>query len=156
MLPDQIRERDARFILGTYSRAPLFLSHGEGAEVWDIEGKRYLDLVSGIAVNALGHADPAVVAAIHEQASRLTHGSNLYYHEGVGRMAEILCTRSGLDRAFFCNSGTEANEGAIKFVRKFWFEQGSAWRHEIVTFQDSFHRSEERRVRKQCRSRGAP
>lgn len=139
MLPDQIRERDARFILGTYSRAPLFLSHGEGAEVWDTEGKRYLDLVSGIAVNALGHADPAVVAAIHEQASRLTHGSNLYYHEGVGRMAEILCTRSGLDRAFFCNSGTEANEAAIKFVRKFWFEQGSAWRHEIVTFQDSFH-----------------
>lgn len=139
MLPDQIRERDARYVLGTYSRVPLFLSHGEGAEVWDTDGKRYLDLVSGIAVNALGHADPAVVAAIHEQASRLTHGSNLYYHEGVGRMAEILCTRSGFDRAFFCNSGTEANEGAIKFVRKFWFEQGSAWRHEIVTFQDSFH-----------------
>lgn len=138
-LPSQIRERDARYVLGTYARAPLFLSHGEGAEVWDVEGKRYLDLVSGIAVNALGHSDPAVVAAIHEQASRLTHGSNLYYVEGIGRMAEILCVRSGLDRAFFCNSGTEANEGAIKFVRKFWHESGSAWRHEIVTFQDSFH-----------------
>jgi len=138
-LPSRIRERDARYVLGTYARAPLFLSHGEGAEVWDVEGKRYLDLVSGIAVNALGHADPAVVAAIHEQASRLTHGSNLYYVEGIGRMAEILCVRSGLDRAFFCNSGTEANEAAIKFVRKFWYESGSAWRHEIVTFQDSFH-----------------
>lgn len=136
---DEVRSREERFVLGTYARAPLCLSHGEGAWVWDVDGKKYLDMVSGIAVNALGHADPAVVAAIHEQASRLLHGSNLYFTEGVGRMAEILCARSGLARAFFCNSGTEANEGAIKFVRKHWHEAGSAWRHEIVTFQDSFH-----------------
>lgn len=136
---EAVREREERFVLGTYARAPLCVSHGEGAWVWDLEGKRYLDLVSGIAVNALGHSDPAVVAAIHEQASRLIHCSNLYYFEGIGRMAEILCTRSGLARAFFSNSGTEANEGAIKFVRKYWYENGSAWRHEIVTIQDSFH-----------------
>ncbi|MCB9497298.1 MAG: acetylornithine transaminase [Fibrobacteria bacterium] len=125
--------------MGTYTRAPLFLSHGRGAEVWDLEGRRYLDLVSGIAVNALGHGDPLVVAAIHEQASRIAHSSNLYFLEGQGRMAEILCRRSGLDKTFFCNSGTEANEAAIKFARKFWYESGSAWRHEITTFQDSFH-----------------
>lgn len=136
---DEVRSREERFVLGTYARAPLCLSHGEGAWVWDVEGRKYLDMVSGIAVNALGHADPVVVAAIHEQASRLIHGSNLYYTEGVGRMAQILCERSGLARAFLCNSGTEANEGAIKFVRKYWTENGSAWRHEIVTFQDSFH-----------------
>lgn len=136
---DEVRAREERYVLGTYSRAPLCLARGEGAWVWDLDGKRYLDLVSGIAVNALGHADPAVVAAIHEQASRLAHGSNLYYTEGTGRMARILCERSGLARAFFCNSGTEANEGAIKFVRKHWYDSGSAWRHEIVTFQDSFH-----------------
>lgn len=136
---DEIRAREERFVLGTYARAPIALSHGDGAWVWDLEGRRYLDLVSGIAVNALGHADPVVVAAIHEQAARLAHGSNLYYCEAVGRMAEILCDRSGMARAFFCNSGTEANEGAIKFVRKYWTENGSAWRHEIATFQDSFH-----------------
>ena len=136
---DEVRAREERFVLGTYARAPLALSHGEGAWAWDLDGNRYLDLVSGIAVNALGHADPVVVAAIHEQASRFVHGSNLYYFEGIGRMAQVLCERSGLARAFFCNSGTEANEGAIKFVRKYWTENGSAWRHEIVTFQDSFH-----------------
>lgn len=139
MTPEQIREDDARWVLGTYARQPLHLSHGEGAWVWDIDGKRYLDLTSGIAVNALGHADPVVVAAIHEQASRITHASNLYYTASQGRMARILCERAGMDKAFFCNSGTEANEAAIKFVRKYWFEQGSVWRHEIVSFENSFH-----------------
>jgi len=139
MTPEQIREHDARWVLGTYARQPLHLSHGEGAWVWDLDGKRYLDLTAGIAVNALGHADPVVVAAIHEQASRITHASNLYFTESHGRMARILCERSGMDKAFFCNSGTEANEGAIKFVRKYWYEQGSAWRHEIVSFENSFH-----------------
>jgi len=137
--PEQVRELEARYVLGTYARAPLYLSHGDGAEVWDLEGRRYLDLVSGIAVNALGHADPVVTAAIHEQASRFAHVSNLYHFEGTGRLAQVLCQRSGLDKAFFCNSGTEANEGAIKFARKYWYDAGSAWRHEIVTFQDSFH-----------------
>ncbi len=139
MTPEQIQENDARWVLGTYARQPLHLSHGEGAWMWDLDGKRYLDLTSGIAVNALGHADPAVVAAIHEQASRIAHASNLYFTELHGRMARILCERSDMDKAFFCNSGTEANEGAIKFVRKFWHGNGSAWRHEIVSFRSSFH-----------------
>lgn len=139
MTPEQIRENDARWVLGTYARQPLHFSHGDGAWVWDLDGKRYLDLTSGIAVNALGHADPVVVAAIHEQASRVAHASNLYFTELHGRMARILCERAGMDKAFFCNSGTEANEGAIKFVRKYWFEHGSVWRHEIVSFSNSFH-----------------
>ena len=139
MTPEQIQENDARWVLGTYARQPLHLSHGEGAWIWDLDGKRYLDLTSGIAVNALGHADPVVVAAIHEQASKIAHASNLYFTELHGRMARILCERSGMDKAFFCNSGTEANEGAIKFVRKFWHANGSAWRHEIVSFRSSFH-----------------
>lgn len=139
MTPQEIREQDARWVLGTYARQPLFPERGEGAWVWDVEGKRYLDMNAGIAVNALGHADPVVVAAIHEQASRIAHASNLYYSPLTGRMARMLCEHGGFDKAFFCNSGTEANEGAIKFARKFWYESGSAWRHEIVTFQDSFH-----------------
>jgi predicted acetylornithine/succinylornithine family transaminase len=137
--PGEIAEQDARWVLGTYARQPLFLERGEGAWVWDVEGRRYLDMNAGIAVNALGHADPVVVAAIHEQASRIAHASNLYFSPLHGRMARILCERGGFDKAFFCNSGTEANEAAIKFVRKYWYEGGSAWRHEIATFQDSFH-----------------
>ncbi|MBK8803413.1 MAG: acetylornithine/succinylornithine family transaminase [Fibrobacteres bacterium] len=125
--------------MGTYARQPLFLERGEGVWVWDVEGRKYLDLTSGIAVNALGHADPAVVAAIHEQSSRMTHSSNLYYTPFQGRMARILCSHGAFDKAFFCNSGTEANEAAFKFARKFWFAQGSAWRHEIVSFSQSFH-----------------
>jgi len=136
---DLVRDLDSRWVLGTYARQPLSLVRGDGAWVWDIEGRRYLDLTAGIAVNALGHADPVVVAAIHEQASRMAHASNLYYTPLHGRMAEVLCRHGGMDKAFFCNSGTEANEAALKFARKFWHERGSAWRHEIVSFQDSFH-----------------
>lgn len=139
MTSQAVRDQEARWVLGTYARQPLHLERGDGAWVWDTDGKRYLDLTAGIAVNALGHADPVVVAAIHEQASRIAHSSNLYYTPLQGRMAEVLCRRCGLDKAFFCNSGTEANEAAIKFARKYWNERGSAWRHEIVTFQNSFH-----------------
>ena len=136
---DEIRELETRWVLGTYGRQPLFPQRGEGAWIWDVDGRKYLDLVSGIAVNALGHADPLVVAAIHEQASRFAHSSNLYYTPFQGRMASILCRNGGFDKAFFCNSGTEANEAAIKFARKHWTAQGSPWRHEVVSFQDSFH-----------------
>lgn len=139
MSAQSVRDQDARWVLATYSRSPLVIERGEGAWVWDADGRRYLDLVAGIAVNALGHADPVVVAAIHEQASRFAHVSNLYHTPLQGNMAQVLCRHGGFDKAFFCNSGTEANEGAIKFVRKFWHEQGSPWRHEIATFQDSFH-----------------
>lgn len=139
MTPQQIRENDQRWVLGTYARQDLFLERGEGSWVWDRDGRKYLDLTAGIAVNALGHADPLVVAAIAEQSSRLIHASNLYHLPLQGRMAQILCAHGGFEKAFFCNSGTEANEGAIKFARKFWVNQGSTWRHEIVSFAQSFH-----------------
>ncbi len=139
MTPQEIQQSDAQWVLGTYARQPLFLERGQGAWVWDVQGRKYLDLTSGIAVNTLGHADPLVVAAIHEQASRIAHSSNLYYTPLQGRMARTLCEHGGFQKAFFCNSGTEANEAAIKFARKFWFANGSAWRHEIVSFSQSFH-----------------
>lgn len=133
------QELEKNHILQTYSRAPLTLVRGEGAWVWDEAGNRYMDLMTGIAVNALGHCDPAVVAAISDQASRLIHGSNVFFAAGQGRMASILAERSGFDRVFFCNSGTEANEAAIKFARRFWFATGSPWRHEVASFENSFH-----------------
>lgn len=133
------QELEKNHILQTYARAPLTLARGEGSWVWDEEGKRYLDLMTGIAVNALGHCDPAVVAAIAEQAGRLVHGSNVFYTAGQGRMASILSEKSGFERVFFCNSGTEANEAAIKFARRFWFATGSPWRHEVASFENSFH-----------------
>ena len=139
MTAQAVRDLDTRWVLGTYARQPLFLERGDGAWVWDTDGRKYLDLTAGIAVNALGHADPVVVAAILEQASRIAHASNLYFTPLHGRMASILCRHSGMDKAFFCNSGTEATEAALKFVRKSWFDKGSAWRHEIVSFQNSFH-----------------
>lgn len=133
------QELEKNHILQTYARAPLTLVRGEGSWVWDEEGRKYLDLMTGIAVNALGHCDSAVVAAIADQASRLVHGSNVFYTQGQGRMASILAEKSGFDRVFFCNSGTEANEAAIKFARRFWFATGSPWRHEVSSFENSFH-----------------
>ncbi|MEN9354251.1 MAG: hypothetical protein RL318_1576 [Fibrobacterota bacterium] len=133
------QELEKNHILQTYARAPLTLVRGEGSWAWDDAGNRYLDLMTGIAVNALGHCDPAVVAAITDQASRLIHGSNVFYTQGQGRMASILAQKSGFDRVFFCNSGTEANEAAIKFARRFWHATGSPWRHEIASFENSFH-----------------
>ncbi len=133
------QELESKYILHTYSRFPLTLSRGEGSWVWDEDGKRYLDLMQGIAVNALGHSHPAVVAAITEQASRIIHTSNLFYMEGQGRLAKILCEQSGLARVFFGNSGTEANEGAIKFARRYWQAEGARDRIEVITFAQSFH-----------------
>jgi predicted acetylornithine/succinylornithine family transaminase len=133
------QELEKSHILQTYSRLPLALTRGEGSWVWDEDGNKYLDLMSGIAVNALGHCHPAVTAAIAEQASRLIHTSNVFYMEGQGKLAKLLCEKSGLSKVFFCNSGTEANEAAIKFARRFWHATGSPWRHEVATFAQSFH-----------------
>lgn len=133
------QELEKSHILQTYTRLPLALTRGEGSWVWDEDGRKYLDLMSGIAVNALGHCPPAVTAAIAEQASQLIHTSNVFYMEGQGKLAKLLCEKSGLSRVFFCNSGTEANEAAIKFARRFWYATGSPWRHEVATFAQSFH-----------------
>src|SRR6202049_2114058 len=114
---EQIAERERQFLLQTYNRYPIVLTRGKGVFLYDLEDRRYLDFVSGLGVNALGHAHPRIVKTIREQAAKLIHISNLYYHEYQGALAEKLCTLSGLDRAFFQNSGTEAIEGSIKLAR---------------------------------------
>ncbi len=114
---DQIADLERKYLLQTYNRYPVVLTRGKGVFLYDIEEKRYLDFVSGLGVNALGHAHPRIVKAIREQAAKLIHVSNLYYHEYQGPLAEKLCRLSGLNRAFFSNSGTEAIEGSIKLAR---------------------------------------
>src|SRR5438445_11153565 len=106
------------YLLHNYGPRDLTIARGQGSWVWDSEGNRYLDCVSGVAVNAFGHGHPAVLAAIRGQLERYLHASNLYLMEPQLRLAEALCGAMGMDKAFFCNSGTEANEGAIKFARR--------------------------------------
>jgi len=125
-------------VVQTYSRAPFVLSHGEGVYLYDTDGNRYLDLVSGIAVNALGHGDPELVGAITTQTARLIHVSNLYHTEPQAKLARMLVERSFGDRVFFCNSGTESVEAAIKFARK-WAHQRDASKTRIVAFENAFH-----------------
>ncbi len=108
---------EKQYLFQNYARFPLVLTRGRGCYVYDSSGKRYLDLIAGIGVNALGHAHPRMTKVIREQAARLVHTSNLYYNEYQGPLAERIAKLSGLDRVFFCNSGTEANEGALKIVR---------------------------------------
>src|ERR1700742_647787 len=111
---EEIVEREKKYLLNTYARYPIALARGKGVYLYDVDGKRYLDFLSGLGVNALGHAHPRIVKVIREQAAKVIHLSNLYYNEYQGALAEKLCRKSGLDRAFFTNSGTEAIEGAIK------------------------------------------
>ena len=127
-----------RYIMSTYKRHPLVLTRGLGVHVWDSEGRCYLDLVGGIAVCALGHAHPKVVMAIKEQVENLSHVSNLYHIAPQILLARLLVENSPLDKAFFCNSGAEANEAAIKLARKYASEQMGG-RYELITMQDSFH-----------------
>jgi acetylornithine/N-succinyldiaminopimelate aminotransferase len=127
-----------RYIMSTYKRHPLVLTRGLGVHVWDSEGRCYLDLVGGIAVCALGHAHPKVVRAIKEQVENLSHVSNLYHIAPQILLARLLVENSPFDKAFFCNSGAEANEAAIKLARKYASEQMGG-RYELITMQDSFH-----------------
>jgi len=125
--------------LNTYARYPVALVRGKGVYLWDVEGKRYLDFLSGLGVNALGHAHPRIVKAIREQAARVIHLSNLYYNEYQGLLAEKLCQRSGLDRAFFSNSGTEAIEGALKLARAAGHSVGGPEKNFVIALENSFH-----------------
>jgi predicted acetylornithine/succinylornithine family transaminase len=127
-----------RYLMRTYVRTPITFVRGEGARLWDAAGREYLDLFASLAVTNLGHAPPAVVAAITRQAERLLHVANLHYSEPQARLAELLCAHSFADRVFLCNSGAEANEAAIKLARKWGHEQGGD-RHEVVTALGSFH-----------------
>lgn len=133
-----IVEREKQYLLQNYARYPLALARGKGSYVYDFSGKRYLDLITGIGVNALGHAHPRLVQALRDQAGKLIHCSNLYYHEYQGRLAEIIAKRSGLDRCFFANSGTEAIEGALKMVKSHGHRIGPE-KFEIVALENSFH-----------------
>ena len=114
-----VSRMEAKLLLPTYERQPILFERGRGVYLWDSQGKRYLDFLSGIGVNALGHNHPAIQAAIKRQAGRLIHVSNLFFHEYQAELARLLTEISGLDRAFFCNSGTEAWEGALKLARAF-------------------------------------
>ncbi|MEZ5754072.1 MAG: aspartate aminotransferase family protein [Paracoccaceae bacterium] len=126
-------------VLPTYNRAPLAFTHGEGSWLTAEDGTRYLDLGAGIAVNALGHAHPALVQTLTEQAGKLWHVSNLYRIPEQERLADLLVENTFADTVFFTNSGTEAAELAIKMVRKYWHEKGQPERVEIITFDGSFH-----------------
>ena len=142
MCPESMQEvidKTDRYIFNTYRRSPIVLTRGKGTTVWDSNGKEYLDFVSGIAVLNVGHLHPRVVEAIHRQSELLMHVSNLYYSEPQARMAELLVTHSFADRVFFCNSGAEANEAAIKLARKVFNDRGQLNRFEIITMEKSFH-----------------
>ncbi|MGB2605411.1 MAG: aspartate aminotransferase family protein [Candidatus Sulfotelmatobacter sp.] len=136
---EQIADLERRYLLGTYNRYPIVLTRGKGVFLYDLEDRRYLDFVSGLGVNALGHAHPRIVKTIREQAAKLIHVSNLYYHEYQGELAEKLCTLSGLNRAFFSNSGTEAIEGSIKLARLAGHRAGGEAKCKLVALQGSYH-----------------
>ena len=125
-------------VMNTYGRLPIALSHGRGCRVWDVNGKEYLDALGGIAVNTLGHAHPKFVPALQDQIAKLIHTSNYYYTPNAEQLAAQLCERSGLDKVFFCSSGLEANEAALKLARKFGHDKGIA-RPEIVVYEKAFH-----------------
>ncbi len=131
-------ELEKEYLLQNYARYPLVLTRGKGCYVYDETGKRYLDLLSGIGVNALGHSHPRIVKAIREQSGRLIHTSNLYYNEFQGPLARKLSETSGLQRVFFCNSGTEAMEGAIKIIKSHGRKIDPA-KTEIIALENSFH-----------------
>ena len=126
-------------VASTYGRYPIALVRGKGTQVWDASGKQYTDFVSGIDVDNLGHCHPAVVSAIRKQAGQLLHVSNLFHIESQSLLAAELTRLSFADKVFFCNSGTEANEGAIKLARRYFFDKGDKNRHEIITMNNSFH-----------------
>jgi acetylornithine/N-succinyldiaminopimelate aminotransferase len=146
---EQIAELERQYLLGTYNRYPIVLTRGKGVFLYDLDDRRYLDFVSGLGVNALGHAHPRIVKTIREQAGRLIHVSNLYYHEYQGALAEKLCTlASGSSgdgssgekfRAFFQNSGTEAIEGSIKLARLAGHRAGGESKSRLVALEGSYH-----------------
>jgi len=129
-------ERD--YLLQNYARYPLVLARGKGCYLYDTDGKRYLDFISGIGVNALGHAHPRLVKVIREQAALLIHSSNLYYHQYQGKLAKRLCEMSGLQRCFFGNTGTEAIEGALKMIHSHGRSVGPE-KYEVIALENSFH-----------------
>ena len=139
MTSQQWIEKSDKYIMKTYGRYPIVPVRGEGCRLWDADGKEYLDFLGGVAVNNLGHCHPKVVAALQAQASDLIHCSNYYQIPQQIELAELLCSHSFADKAFFCNSGAEANEAAIKLARKYSRDKYGPERYEIITAAESFH-----------------
>jgi len=136
METEKIIEDSKKFLMPTYSRIPIVIDHGKGVRVWDKDGKVYLDFISGIGVMALGYSHPEICEVINQQSCKLIHCSNLYHIENQLKLARKLCELSFADRVFFCNSGAEANEAAIKLARKFGNKKGA---YEIIAMENSFH-----------------
>jgi acetylornithine/N-succinyldiaminopimelate aminotransferase len=139
--PDEgsLIELGRQYLYPNYRQAPVVIARGEGAVLWDTDGKRYVDMLGGIAVSALGHAHPKLVAAIADQAARVIQVSNYYYNEPNVRLAQKLCALTRMDRAFFCNSGTEAVEASLKLVRRHFHTQGQPERLKVLAYTNSFH-----------------
>src|SRR5690349_3564810 len=133
-----LMDLEKEHLLQNYARYPLALARGKGCYLYDLQGKKYLDFLTGIGVNALGHAHPRIVKVIREQAALLIHSSNLYYHQYQGPLAKRLCEMSGLQRAFFCNSGTEAIEAALKMMKAHG-RSVSSEKFEVIALENSFH-----------------
>ena len=139
MLANELLEFSKKYIMNTYNRFPIVFIKGRGVKVFDSDNREYLDFVAGIAVCNLGHCHPKVTVAFQKQAQRLVHISNLYHNEPQIKLAKMLVENSFADKAFFCNSGAEANEAAIKLVRKYAKEKLNGNRYEIITMEKSFH-----------------
>ena len=136
---EELKSLDQQYVLQTYGRNPIALDHGSNATLYDLDGREYIDFASGIGVLSVGTANPRWQAAVAEHAGRLAHVSNLYYSEPYVRLAQKLCTRSGMAAAFFGNSGAEANEGIIKLARKYSYDKYGEGRGTIITLNRSFH-----------------
>ncbi|MEK6725581.1 MAG: acetylornithine transaminase [Deltaproteobacteria bacterium] len=139
MLTKELIEQSSKYLCFTYNRYPIVFSKGKGCKLWDVDGKEYLDFVAGLAVVNLGHCHPSVVRAIKEQAEKLIHVSNYYHNEPMIELARLLCENSFAEKVFFCNSGAEANEAAIKLARKYAKENLGKEKFEIITMLKSFH-----------------
>jgi acetylornithine/N-succinyldiaminopimelate aminotransferase len=136
---NELSELGRQYLYPNYRQAPVVIVRGEGAVLWDADGKRYVDMLGGIAVSSLGHAHPKLVAAIADQAARVMQVSNYYFNEPNVRLAQKLCAVTGMARAFFCNSGTEAVEASIKLVRRHFHTQGQPERLKVLAYTSSFH-----------------
>ena len=136
---ENIQSRDQEYVVHSYGRFPVAIEKGKNAVCYDFDGKKYIDMTSGIGVNALGFCDDGWVAAVTNQLTKLQHISNLYYTDPCSKLAEILCKRTGMKKAFFANGGAEANEGAIKAARKYSFDKYGQGRSTILCLKNSFH-----------------
>ena len=139
MTYQELKDEEQLYLMHTYGRFPAALDHGKGATLWDIDGKKYIDLTSGIGVSSLGHDNEALVSALNEQVHKLLHASNLYLTEPMVQVAKELVTSCGMGKIFFSNSGAEANEGMIKLARKYSYDKYGEGRNKIITLKQSFH-----------------